>query len=215
MTNIHPINKMAATQQALSMPEILAQIFVWVSEDTGIWTDHAMTEENRRHSPDLSDSETEYQIDCYGVLVRCALVNSQWHDEAMRVLWNHWQDSCFCPRRLVDVFEKIDPARRQKYANFISQADLFVIEEDDRVEVAEKCFEGIIFPNLEHLLLQVPGGAHGDDKIDIIPYGAPRLVTLEIDPRFEIYPDMYGVFQEEWEKIFELIPVGLFFSALL
>ena len=215
MTNRDSTNQMAATQQALCMPEILAQIFFWVFEDTGIWTDHVKTEEKRRRSPDLSDSETEYQIDCYGVLIRCALVNSKWHDEAMRVLWKHWQDRFFSPPHLADVLEKIDPGRRQIYANFISEADLFVIEDDDRVEVAKKCFEGIIFPNLEHLLLRVPGYGHGDHKVDIIPYSAPRLVTLEIDPRFEIYPDMYGVFQEEWETVFELLPVGLFFSAFL
>lgn len=188
------------------MPHILAGIFASIWEDVeGIWLDHDLSEAMQNEHPEWSASEAEYRYDQLGVLVRCAQVNSQWYYEAVRILWRQWTDTfSLC---LHAACEKLEPARRQFYASFLYRACLFILEDDHQIDAAKDCLGDIIFPKLEHLTICVPGHGWGDN-VEIPIIRAPRMIFLEIDPRFERNPDTYGVDQSEWERLFKLIPVS-------
>lgn len=115
---------------------------------------------------------------------------------------------------LYSVFRKIDPARRQFYANFIRRAELGVLEENKQhIEAVKECLENITFPRLKCLRLRVPGW-NWDGEMEIPLFRAPQLTSLEIDPRFEINPDTFAVTQDEWEKVLEYIPVSRFYFGI-
>lgn len=197
---------MTAAQKVLSIPELRAQILAWIeASDGGRWIDPVLTAKRMEEDPDLSPDDAECWYYPNGVLVRCAQVNSDWWRDVIPLLWEEYDDRWPTP---ADLFDNIAPERRQLYANHIRKAALDLLEQGEVRQVARKCMRDVVFPNLKSLQLRVGGyNKLGDSDIELPIFHAPRLVSLDIDPRFEINPDTYGVFQEEWPKPLDLITV--------
>lgn len=124
------------------------------------------------------------------------------------LVWEDWYD--FYPTNLWEAFDRIEPSRRQLYANFVRTVRTDLLEHEDVIWWAHSCLSNIVFPKLETLEFFVRGLYNDKENLVELPvFHAPRLVSLIIDPRFEIYPDTYGVFQEEWETVFDLVAVSL------
>lgn len=204
---------MAAAQRVLLLPELREQIFAWIHLDTnGVWEDPAWAashiEEDPNADPDSDSDEPRHRYGRYGVLTRCAQVHSHWWHEVMPLVWEDWYD-CY-PTNLWMAFDRIEPSRRQLYANFVRTVKTDLLENEGDICWAQRCLSDVVFPKLETLMFFVRGCySYKKNPVELPVFHAPRLVSLIIDPRFEIYPDTYGVFQEEWEKVFDLVVVSL------
>lgn len=189
----------SAAHQVLTSPPLLERIFTWILEDQqGTWP---VPEEPK--SP--HQEEDPACITSGGVLLRCAQVCQQWHHEATRLLWRDWTNNY----TFTETFEKIEPARRQFYADLIHTADLTLVEDGRLFQTVQTIFEHITFSNLRSLHLYVPGSSrYPCDKVELHIFHAPRLTTLSIDPQYDWLPVSYSVFQDEWTVLFELIAVS-------
>lgn len=70
---------------------------------------------------DDDDEPGEY-IGSGGVLMRCATVNKTWFYETTRILWRNWEERTLYGSVMTETFLKIEPDRRQCYANMIHRA---------------------------------------------------------------------------------------------
>lgn len=210
MANQELNNGASATHRVLNNPLILELILIWISRDKrGSWPDPERLRNLREENPDYSDNDYQHYFNANGVLVRCAQVSRQWHYEAARLLWRNWSDNyCwYCP--FVMVFEKIEPARRQFYAELIHHVVVYAVEREDLLQSVTEIFDGLCFSNLESLTLFVAGQPTTlDDRVEIPIFHAPKLRTLSFEPRYEWQPEMYGVDQDEWKALFDLVTVG-------
>lgn len=191
---------MSAAQRVLSLPELREQIFAWIHFDPdGFWEDA---------NPYRDSGDSTHWYGRYGVLTRCAQVHSHWWHEVMPLVWENWRD--YITTNMWEAFHDIEPSRRQLYANFVRTVETNLLEDENSIEATQSCLSDVVFPKLETLTFYVRGCYDHKEKLVELPvFHAPRLVSLFIDPRFEIYPDTYGVFQEEWETVFDLVAVSL------
>lgn len=200
-----------AAHKVLSSPLLLEQIFTWIYEDVyGSWP-----VPERPQTP--RDEDEEYDsidyIERGGVLARCALVSKQWFYEATRILWRDWEDKIFWRPEFVETFTKMEPTRRQLYADMIHHAQLAVVENPDLFYTVQTTFADITFSNLKSLYLYVPGD--GSCRAEISIFHAPQLKELSFDPQYDWLPVSYSVGQEEWKVIFDLITVRYGYLFLL
>ncbi|KAL5364236.1 hypothetical protein BJX96DRAFT_156989 [Aspergillus floccosus] len=196
------------THRALTNPLILERIFTWISRDERrSWPDPERLRNLREEDPDYSDNDNQHYFNANGVLVRCTQVSRQWHYEAARLFWRDWDYNFYrlweCS--FVTVFERIKPARRQFYAELIHHVGVHAIEREDSIQSVTEIFDGLCFSNLESLTLLIPGSSL--DRVEIPIFHAPKLRTLLFDPHYECQPEMYGVCQEEWKVLFDLVTV--------
>jgi hypothetical protein len=201
MTDNASNEKFSAAYKVLSTPLLLEQIFTWIYERPQKPRD----EDEEYHSSDW--------IERNGVLVRCALVSKLWFYEATRTLWRRWDDKVFWRTDFVENFAKMEPARRQLYADMIHHAELAVVENPDLFYTAQTTFADITFSNLKSLYLYVPGDSRGRAEISI--FHAPQLTALSFDPQYDWLPASYSVQQDEWKVIFDLITVRYGYLFLL
>lgn len=201
MTDNASNEKFSAAYKVLSTPLLLEQIFTWIYERPQKPRD----EDEEYHSSDW--------IERNGVLVRCALVSKLWFYEATRTLWRRWDDKVFWRPDFVENFAKMEPARRQLYADMIHHAELAVVENPDLFYTAQTTFADITFSNLKSLYLYVPGDSRGRAEISI--FHAPQLTALSFDPQYDWLPASYSVQQDEWKVIFDLITVRYGYLFLL
>lgn len=200
---------MTVAQRVLSLPELRAQVLAWIAADHGgPWTDPVLSSKMLEDDPTLSPSDAGYQYYSDGVLIRCAQVNSQWWHQAIPHLWEKLDLMWPTPEQ---VFEKIAPERRQRYANYVRETTMYLLEEKHSIPVARSCLADVVFPKLESMKLLVPGNAfgyHSLHDIEIPVFHAPHLVSLTIDPAFEWLPVSYRVCQKEWAVLLGLIAVS-------
>jgi hypothetical protein len=201
MTDNASNEKFSAAYKVLSTPPLLEQTFTWIYERPQKPRD----EDEEYHSSDW--------IERNGVLVRCALVSKLWFYEATRTLWRRWDDKVFWRTDFVENFAKMEPARRQLYADMIHHAELAVVENPDLFYTAQTTFADITFSNLKSLYLYVPGDSRGRAEISI--FHAPQLTALSFDPQYDWLPASYSVQQDEWKVIFDLITVRYGYLFLL
>ncbi|KAJ5101924.1 hypothetical protein NUU61_004146 [Penicillium alfredii] len=158
-----------ANQRALTLPDIVSQIFIWIMIDhekyqsnlssyytatnmawmscvpkcSGrfmVWADHGT-----RHFP--------YYEHHVGVLQDYAMVNRTWLAEALRLLWRDPTSYC---RTLEQSLIPIDPARRQLYAQYIQSAILVTVDRED-ARFSNAVLRDLEFPRLKALKLLVRG----------------------------------------------------------
>lgn len=200
-----PANSISATNKVLTNPILLERIFAWILEDDLIYLDPA-------EDSDASSVESgTYNVE--STLVHCAQVCKEWFPSAARTIWrNSIRDSAVTAQwNFSTYFEKIEPGRRQIYADFVESAELVLIEDKERACRTKELVEDLRFPNLTSIVLFVASYQWNDDIFHEIPiFHAPGLKSLEIDPHFECefgHPE-YFVSQDEWVRIFDLIVVS-------
>ena len=194
---------MTASQRALLMPEVLSVIFDWIFEDReGGCIERPKTEEDADGN---DDGVVRVYYEGPSVLFHCALVNKLWFDESIRHLWREpyiWEHSGVTT--LTSHMKRLEPARRQFYANFIEAATdrtTWTADRDDSV------LQGIRFPKLHHLKLMLD--AECVPKIE-----GHNIKVLELDPHFEWNPETYCITQDTMDTILDQIAVRPF-SAFL
>jgi len=183
--------ELGAVHSALHLPEILHIIFTWIQRDTGgFWP--------------LYDKEKDNAVDSYGVdgvLARCALVNKLWYLKAMPILWAFPNSHCGSkPACLTQIFGAIEPPRRQSLANFVREANLVTVDTSDNRDAA---IRGIAFPKLQTVTMTLDdySGVH-------VPRIENHIIkSLDLDPRFEYYPDTYGMSPDQMESVLDQISI--------
>jgi hypothetical protein len=200
----------SAALQVLSSPLLLERIFTWISKDIYGWWPVPETPKDLPHDDD--DYEPGEYIENGGVLIRCATVNKTWFHEATRDLWRNWEERMLYGSVITETSLKIEPDRRQSYANMIHSAEVVVIGDQRLCQLARTVFEDITFPNLKTVQLTVP--RHGRDRVEIPLFHAPRLKTLIIDPEFDSMPVSYSVGQAQWMMVFDIITVSFDYSLV-
>lgn len=196
----------SAAHQVLTSPLLLERILTWISEDIDFWPVFEVSKSPvREGSPDSTDDDPVAFIGREGILFRCALVCKQWFHEAARVLWRDWKVGYI----FAEAFEKIEPRRRQFYADMIHDAEIQVVEDEDLFQAVQTTFEHIAFPNLKTVRLYVPGWCNYlTNRVELPLFHAPRLATFLIDPEYDCLPVSYAVSQDEWTTLLELITVS-------
>ncbi|KAJ5822361.1 hypothetical protein N7447_004701 [Penicillium robsamsonii] len=208
MANQEINNGASAIYRALKNPLILELILKWISRDEGWWPDPERLRNLREENPHYSEDDHQHYFGAKGVLVRCAQVSRQWHYEAARVLWREWKQFEFWHYPFVTMFEKIEPARRQFYAELIHHVEVYAVEREELHQSVTGVFDGLCFSNLESLTLLVAGEpTPRDDRVEIPIFHAPRLITLSFDPYYGYDPETYGVGQDEWKQLFDIVTV--------
>ncbi|KAJ5371883.1 hypothetical protein N7517_003889 [Penicillium concentricum] len=209
MANQELNNGASAIYRALNNPLILELILKWIFRDMkGSWPDPKRLRNLREENPAYSDDDWEHYIGAKGMLVRCAQVSRQWHYEAARILWHNWSQMEYWKCPFLTLFERIEPARRQFYAELIHHVDVYVVERQELFQSVIGIFDCLCFSNLESLTLFVAGGPHPrDDMVEIPIFHAPRLRTLSFDPYYEWQLDTHGVDEDEWKALFSLVTV--------
>jgi hypothetical protein len=189
-----------AVQRALLLPEILSLIFAWIRQDRDYF-----------YRGNFDEEEWEYRLSYgrEGVLLRCGLVNKLWYAEAMPIMWSSpWSLGCVVPNSLPQFFLNMDPPRRQYYANFVETVTLATTSKEQGVR-ADLVLRDLKFPKLESVMLRLV-----DHDGCYIPRVEKQAVkSVDIDPRFEVYPDTYGMSRDEIGSILDQITVGLFASC--
>ena len=180
-----------AVQRALSLPEILSAIFMWIDE-------------NQWPCWQFYDHDKNYPYGREGVLIRCALVNKLWYNESMRCLWSDPSSRIlqYSQSSLPTAFGNLDPGRRQFYANFVKTANLITVDEAD-LEETNDLLRGVAFPKLK-LLRLIEQDCAGPNYVPRI--GIHRVRELDIDVPYDCHTG-YGVSQDDMDTLLEQIPV--------
>ncbi|KAJ7640851.1 hypothetical protein DFH06DRAFT_1334567 [Mycena polygramma] len=172
----------AALPVALSLPEIVDTVFCCLDVD--------------------ADDDWDARHAKLAALSRCGRVNKFWYHEAMRHLWRdvsiHWSYPT-----LPTLFAPIEPARRQFYAGLIECCILDVVFNTKDVAVAiDAALRGANFSRLSEVRMRVTGRSSGH-----VPRMEKNCVRhLKVNPRYEAYPEGFGVSEKEWDDILEQIP---------
>ncbi|KAJ6541487.1 hypothetical protein B0H19DRAFT_1173354 [Mycena capillaripes] len=157
--------------------------------------------------PEILDS-IFHHVNCtdwfHEELARCGLVNRLWYHESMPHLWRD-VTAYYCT--LPHLFHRIEPARRQFYANFIEHAFVVLAGISTAAE-DDEALRGLAFPRLTALRITVPNPGY-EDPPHVPRIQNHRVVVLEVDPHYEsCYPEFFGVSKEQWEVILEQILVS-------
>lgn len=150
--------EVSAAQRALSIPEILAEIFMWICT-------------KRRRAYALK------------YLARCGRVNKTWFNEAMRLLWIEpvieSKASTYHPSSLVLLFAKTcSVERRQFYANFIQKANLHTVGGYVGAQ-SNYMLRDIVFPSLRSVRILIDNKGH---RLDVPILMNHRITDLEFEP---------------------------------
>ncbi|KAJ5683023.1 hypothetical protein N7462_006188 [Penicillium macrosclerotiorum] len=156
---------MKASQKALSIPELVSQIFSYFTAKT-----------DDRHWEQflvLKDIDT---------LLSCARVCSIWYGQVMRTLWGSsglMNDNSRLGS-LVQRFERIAYNRRQYYADMMKKGLLLVASDsNDDLEKCNRVLQGISFTNMRCLEIFLD---HSRSEICLPHVDAPNIVELQIRP---------------------------------
>ncbi|RAK75899.1 uncharacterized protein BO72DRAFT_449349 [Aspergillus fijiensis CBS 313.89] len=224
---MNPPTPTKAGHRALILPELLTEIIAWIHADTLNTWPVTRAPRLRESTPtptpstddcddqgsvsdilcdeDADEPETRYHYTRTGALYRCALVNRPWSAVTLPMLWRDDLDSSHSSNDLPDRLVRIaDPARRQMYAAMVTRARLVTVSEPVAQGYGAALRE-VEFPRLESVTLVCPG-AGGGELSCVPPVRGGRVKVLEIDPRFESWPDTYCVRHAEWEALFGEIP---------
>ena len=207
--------ELSAVHRVFSIPTILSDIFACIVESKDF---HRIT--CARHSPALEPSEADPEInycdDCViywadGVLFRCALVNHAWFYEVIRHLWKRSPAAEIPPISLSDLMEKVEPSRRQLYADWIEEgfqmsepSDDYYGMKPDEIDITfpqNDLFENIKFPRLKKIEIRLDGC-----RLPIIAGEYAEVVT--IDPPFDDIPTHRGVDQDDMAAVFDNIAIS-------
>ncbi|PYH81185.1 hypothetical protein BO82DRAFT_354909 [Aspergillus uvarum CBS 121591] len=154
---------------------------------------------------DADEHESTYHYTRAGALYRCALVSRHWSATTLPVLWRDDLECSHSSNDLLDRLARIaDPARRQMYAAMVTRARL-VTAAEPVTQYYGAALREVEFPRLESVTLVCPG-AGGGELSCVPPVRGGQVRVLEIDPRFESWPDTYCVRHAEWKALFEEIP---------
>ncbi|PYI14160.1 hypothetical protein BO99DRAFT_345720 [Aspergillus violaceofuscus CBS 115571] len=175
------------------------------SNDPSIDVDDEGSVSDTTWAEDADEHESTYHYTRAGALYRCALVNRPWSAATLPVLW---RDDLGCSHSSNELLDRLarsaDPARRQMYAAMVTRARLVTVGEPVAQGYGAALRE-VEFPRLESVTLVCPG-AGGGALSYVPPVRGDRVRVLEIDPRFESWPDTYCVRHAEWEALLEEIP---------
>lgn len=180
-----------AAQRALQLPEIISVLFENIlrygPED---WAEII---------PDGDEDRQDY-FNAWDDLTSCSLVNRPWHDEARRLLVIEPME-IFALNGLPGMITNIPDSRRQFYARYIEDANLWSVS-DDEIGKINELFNGLEFTRLKYLRIFIDH----DHRLPRIH--APNLEALRLDPRREYYPDYWAVTQDGFELIMDEVAVG-------
>jgi hypothetical protein len=169
-----------AAQRVLSIPELVAEIFSWAAENYG----------KRPHpSPCLC------RLEAAGVTIhRCALVNSLWFHQAMRLVWE-------MPRKLnAGSFSHITPARRQFYAHFAKVLFIKVYPKHRGwLSRQKKILRDVTFPQARLAYMQILSSVR---NFYVPPFHAPALRVLHL--HVLVAMDLYYRFYLPVDKCYKL-----------
>lgn len=193
---LDPAHRISAAHRALTSPILLETIFLFILADKlGQWEARSATNDS---TADDSESQSYSHYGSAGVLRRCAQVNRFWFHEALPHLWKDVvTEASHYP--LSQIFQNIQPDRRQLYANFIERAS------ERNYHDGEKCdhiLHDLTFPRLKtlHVFLN---HQHRFPQVR-----TDVLETLILDPHYEpCYPEMYFVDQDVSAAVLDQIAV--------
>ncbi|KAL2845151.1 hypothetical protein BJX68DRAFT_136264 [Aspergillus pseudodeflectus] len=179
-----------AIQKALSLPEILSEIFHWIYADEG----------RLEEIPDRPRHYT-FVITRRNDLHSCALTSRLWFAQSIALLWKipHDPDLKHLERDIEDRIGPLPPSRREFYAKFIDEGTI----ETTRLgkDGSKSELDGVVLPALRTLRLYVPVYNSGVPAIV-----APRLKQLDIDPHVEVLPPEECVGENVMGEVLEQIP---------
>ncbi|KAH8646345.1 hypothetical protein BX600DRAFT_477554 [Xylariales sp. PMI_506] len=188
-----------ATRRALLIPEILSQIFFWISQDDSFY--HTV------HGPDLDELDEPKLLCTYekeGALVRCGQVSKLWCSEAMPYAWRNLRHTYPFERvSLPRIIGAVEPDRRQRYADMVEIAIMVGVASGEEADDADAAIHGVEFPNLKEVTMPL-AGFNRSEHIPVM--GKNTVKVLNVDPSFDCYPDTYRVDQDEMKLILEQIP---------
>lgn len=155
-----------AAQRALSIPEILAQIFRWIVHRWGL--------EYRV----LPSGARAYQLLYRGrkALLRCGRVNKVWFAEATRYLWQY-PANCI-ENNLSLLLSKVDPERQKFYASLVQIGFMAPLSVNNCAE-RNRFLDGAEFSRIRLLRLHMWTVRK---RLFLPKIQAPGLEVLEIDP---------------------------------
>jgi hypothetical protein len=161
---------LSAAQRALSIREIVAEIIACL---VAFFNKVTLIEEQ----PRLIRDE----------LVRCACVNNIWFGQAMHYIWHSptKHDRMVIP----DIFDKIEPGRRQIYANLVQTGHIRLIHGFRAAQKADLALDGLTFPNLRCLKIPL-WDSERVAKLFLPKINAPKLDLLLIGIRYK-YDDIF------------------------
>ncbi|EPS43384.1 hypothetical protein H072_2640 [Dactylellina haptotyla CBS 200.50] len=133
-------------------------------------------------------------------LARCCRVNKFWFQESVRFLWRNPSVPSAGYKSLPQVLGNLELETRQMYANYIEQCTMHDYREGHRF-IVDKPLEKLEFPNLKYMKLMVDG--YWWNQLPRL--GKNTCKKLDLDPRFDVYPDTYGVTQDTLRKILDQI----------
>jgi len=215
----------SACAQALTMPEIVALILLWVARDT----DFARSDQMRAewsaagYDSDDDDRKSEY-YGTKGVLSRCARVNKLWFQEAVPHIWDDLRlvtfPLCGFSGLTKALYCVASLERRRLYARCVQQAIVHGLPADERVMEdssgggetvrvtradIDAMYAELAFPLLTELEMWMSGWGESSH----VPKMKGHNVTeLSLDPSFDVYPDTYRVCQDELASVLDEIPVS-------
>lgn len=127
-------------------------------------------------------------------LRHCALVNKLWLAEALPVIWYSFDLS------IETVFKKLEPGRRQFYANFVVLGESHALWDASSFKRLSRNLENIVFPKMEYLLL-FTSGKRGECSLPRLNCPNLRCMTFQdLDIENEEKDDDMG--PDAWESIF-------------
>lgn len=160
-------------RNVLQMPEILSLIFQPLYQE--------------RYS-------LNHPIESYQDLLRYSLVNKTWYQEAIRYLWTDPLDTKFNGQLFPRALERIEPDRRQFYANLVQCAKIATIVSDDNSNILHT----VSFPRLRRVELVV------DNKRAM---SVPRLRNHHVDS-LEIFQSARIREEHDLSPALVKLPVG-------
>jgi hypothetical protein len=191
-----------AAQRVLAMPEVLEQVFTWISLDYRFSApvNPPQISDSDAASQDSDDSDGSSDVETYGVshvLAQCASVNQLWLQEVARITWKSPPLQWFwsTASELADKFKETAPSRRQFYADRICSLAFKALQEDQADEVND-ALQDLLFPSLVELSLRLTW-----DTTFLPMIKAPSLKVLHLDPSFDFNPVTYRFYPEDWDKV--------------
>ncbi|KAK6538610.1 hypothetical protein TWF694_010188 [Orbilia ellipsospora] len=177
-------------QHALLLPEILSVVLEWV------YLKESLSEEEIERLP---ESYTSLWSPNLADLAHCACVNKLWFKEAIRILWRNPTKYNTRLNKLSNFFYEIEPERQQFYLDHIEEFVIQDVSEQD--EASRKPLHHLEYPNLKTITMRAAGWW----GFRFAKFGKNSARKLRFDPRFDVYPDTYGVDQEKMKKTLDYI----------
>ncbi|KOS47504.1 hypothetical protein ACN38_g1532 [Penicillium nordicum] len=133
-------------------------------------------------------------------LRHCALVNKLWLAEALPMIWD-----CF-DLSIGTLFEKLEPDRRQFYANFMVFGESHALWDTASFKTLSCDLQNVVFPRMECLLL-FTSGKRGEFSLPILNCPNLRCMAFQdMDIENEEKDDDMG--PDAWESIFWDLPTN-------